>query len=71
MTKSEDELNEQVAILKYRTGEKLQFSTGIHGQMTYGFGDLDDWGFWQYPLPYKELRKDHKDAVDSLNRKES
>ena len=25
-------------------------STGIHGYLTYGYGKLDVYGFWQFPL---------------------
>jgi hypothetical protein len=32
-------------------GEKPCVSTGIHGRLTYGYGMLDQFGFWQYPLP--------------------
>ena len=31
-------------------GVKFQCSTGIHGYITRGYGDLDEYGFWQYPL---------------------
>ena len=31
-------------------GFKPSVSTGIHGYLTYGYGELDSNGFWQYPL---------------------
>jgi hypothetical protein len=31
-------------------GIRPRCSTGIHGCITYGYGNLDDNGFWQYPL---------------------
>ncbi len=33
------------------SGCKPSVSTGIHGYITYGYGDLDEFGFWEYPLP--------------------
>ena len=32
-------------------GAKPSCSTGIHGFITCGYGMLDQYGFWQYPLP--------------------
>lgn len=33
------------------SGKKPKCSTGIHGYITYGYGDLDELGFWEFPLP--------------------
>lgn len=33
------------------TGERPRVSTGIHGCLTYGYGKLDENGFWEFPLP--------------------
>ena len=35
-------------------GYKPRYSTGIHGRITSGFGELDFNGFFQYPLPDRE-----------------
>lgn len=49
-------------------GERPCYSTGIHGSLTAGYGRLDDYGFWQYPLPAvfvaraAQLVKDHDRA---------
>jgi len=37
-------------LLKF-LGFRPHASTGIHEYITYGYGDLDSNGFWQYPLP--------------------
>lgn len=42
--------NELEGIRRWITGEKLQISTGICGSTTYGYGDLDSLGYWQYPV---------------------
>ncbi len=41
------------------SGEQVGVSTGIDGSTTYGYGDLDDLGFWQFPVPEAlvELRR--------------
>lgn len=31
--------------------EDHKVSTGIHGPLTFGWGELDDFGFWQHPCP--------------------
>lgn len=36
-------------------GQKPGASTGIHGYITYGYGELDEFGFWEYPLPDGEF----------------
>jgi len=39
------------AIKRWKAGEKLTWSTGIHDDSTAGYGELDSNGFWEYPLP--------------------
>lgn len=57
---------EKIAIALYETGHKLSFSTDIAGYLSYGYGRLDDNGFWQWPLPYECLRPLDKIAVDFI-----
>lgn len=45
------------------TGEPVKFSTGIDGLLTYGFGALDDWGFWEYPLRFEYLTPEQQAMV--------
>ena len=33
------------------TGQRPHVSTGIHGYITRGYGNLDEMGFWEFPLP--------------------
>lgn len=39
-----------IAKLLKLLGIKPNVSTGIHGYITYGYGELSHNGFWQYPL---------------------
>lgn len=41
---------EKEAIRRYESGEKLMFSTGICESLTCGYGNLDDNGYWEFPL---------------------
>lgn len=36
---------------RWMSGEQLGCSTGIDGEPTYGYGELDNNGFWQVPVP--------------------
>ena len=38
-------------------GERPCVSTGIDGELTYGYGELDEFGFWQYPISEEEARE--------------
>ena len=35
---------------RFLAGEKYKVSSGIDGSMTYGYGELDEFGFWEYPV---------------------
>jgi hypothetical protein len=43
--------NETIAIVLYRLGFKPESSTDIAENLTMGYGELDDYGFWQYQIP--------------------
>ncbi len=45
------------AILRHLCGEPYKVSTGIHGGLTYGYGRLNDNGFWELPLPERYVRR--------------
>lgn len=55
---------------RYDSGEKLNFSTGIDDSITYGYGQLDNYGFWEYQLRYNHLRPEHKELVDNFYKKQ-
>jgi hypothetical protein len=55
--------DEDEAIRHFNLGHKVQFSTNIAGNMTYGYGKLDANGFWQYPLPFEYLNENQKRLV--------
>ena len=41
-----------VALERYKGGDKsYRFSTGICGLTTAGYGKLDEFGYFEYPLP--------------------
>ncbi len=39
---------------RFAAGEKPCYSTGIDDSITCGYGYIDQFGFWQYPLVMKE-----------------
>ncbi len=43
--------------LLWRVGFRPNISTGISDHTTYGYGDLDDNGYWQYVAPGPSWRK--------------
>ena len=40
-------------LIRYLSGEPYNVSTGIDGSTTYGYGDLSELGYWEYPIPEK------------------
>jgi hypothetical protein len=38
-------------IRRFLAGEKVGVSTGIDDSLTYGYGRLDEFGFWEFPVP--------------------
>jgi hypothetical protein len=45
------------ALKKYRDGEKFYLSTGIGEEITAGFGTLDEYGYFEFPLPANFVKK--------------
>ena len=41
------------AIRLFKSGEKPCYSTGVCDQLTCGYGVLDKYGYWEFPLPAK------------------
>lgn len=56
------------AIRRHSTGEPVWFSTGIDGKLTYGYGNLDEYGFWQYPLRFEYLSPLQQAMVRELDK---
>jgi len=48
---SEWEMPEIIAIQKWVAKKIPNYSTGIDESLTCGYGELDELGFWEYPLP--------------------
>lgn len=44
-------LERTIAVLLFNSGCKPSVSTGTHGRLTYGYGALDEYGFWEFSLP--------------------
>lgn len=42
--------NRDSAELRYKSGERPTWSTGICGSLTCGYGRLDEYGYWECPL---------------------
>ena len=34
----------------YLQGNKPTFSSGLECEFTCGYGELDEWGYWEFPL---------------------
>lgn len=41
---------EYEALDRWRNGIEPAFSEGVCGSLTCGYGKLDNYGYWQYPL---------------------
>lgn len=46
-----DESDIREAFRRYLCGDKLSFSSGICEGLTAGFGEINEYGYWEYPLP--------------------
>lgn len=55
------------ALLRYQSGEVPEFSKSITGLATFGYGELDKYGFWQYPLAYADLSDHDRAMADTVN----
>lgn len=49
---------EKEAIKRFKIGIKPCYSTGICGSLTCGYGILDDYGYWEFPLISKYWSKE-------------
>lgn len=43
--------NEQKGVNRLLNGEPVECSTSIGGDTTFGYGELDDYGFWEFSVP--------------------
>lgn len=57
----------QEGLRRYAAGEKLQFSTGIDGRMSWGYGRLDFNGFFEHPVPFEDLDKKTQDFIMEMD----
>src|SRR5687768_5674312 len=58
------------ALQRLVCGERLGVSTGIDERMTYGYGRLDEHGFWEYPLSEQDIEEWHKTKGRLLRRRD-
>lgn len=60
-------------IERYLSGEQVGVSTSIADYITYGYGRLDQYGHWEYPVPtyvveiVGELRRENAQLKEKLN----
>ena len=47
---NQEQAREEHARLFWMSGERPSYSTGLDGELTCGYGRLDHYGYWQYPL---------------------
>jgi hypothetical protein len=59
LSDAEIDANEKEAIRRFNAGEPFGGSTNIAEQPTYGYGRLDDYGFWEYQIPTKLVDAKH------------
>lgn len=45
-----DMMFEQEALARWKNGEEPKFSTGVCESLTCGYGELSEYGYWQFPL---------------------
>jgi hypothetical protein len=50
LTHQEYELNKDIAYKRYAKLEQPTYSTGVCDSTTAGYGALDKYGYWEYPL---------------------
>lgn len=67
-----DMIFEQEAIARWNNGEEPRFSSGVCDDLTCGYGELSQWGYWQFPLypaeKYSKLLKKRKKDEYENNR---
>lgn len=49
------EENKKVAKERYDLGEHCSYSKGICGTITAGYGMLDEYGYWEFPLDVNQV----------------
>ena len=42
--------SDEYAVKRFKHGDKPTFSSGLECELTCGYGKLDEWGYWEYPL---------------------
>jgi len=50
MCKLTEMICEQEALKRWEAGKTPMFSTGICESLTCGYGKLDEYGYWEFPL---------------------
>lgn len=46
-----------ISIILYKLKFKCGVTHNIHGDVSYGYGKVDEFGFWQFPLEEKLNRR--------------
>lgn len=50
MCKLTEMVREQEALKRWEAGKMPTFSTGVGDELTCGYGALDEYGYWEFPL---------------------
>lgn len=61
----------QEGLRRLACGERVNFSTGIDGRMSYGYGRLDNNGFWEFPVPFEDLPEGLQQYVLNMDSREA
>lgn len=52
-----DKLNKNIGLQKYLSGEQVGISTDIAGFTSYGYGNLDFAGFFEFPITERDFKR--------------
>lgn len=48
-----EDMPTRMALVKYLSGEQPSFSSDLLDELTAGYGELSEYGEWEFPLPPK------------------
>ncbi len=65
-TPTEESEATESAIKRYRGGEQYGVTTDIVGNLSYGYGDMDHHGFWEFQLPTSMIKSGEENRTSPL-----
>lgn len=57
LTPEQEEANAKEGMRRFLAGEKPWCSSALDESLTYGYGRLDDYGNWEFPVPPELVEK--------------